>query len=61
MKESARRYLNEHALPYKAEKSVYDDRPLIRRFIDPTITLRGAVEDAAQPYKPDRPTGLRSC
>jgi integrase len=55
MKELARRYLNEHAIPYKSPKSVYDDRLMIRRFIDPTITIRGPVGDAVEAYQPDRP------
>jgi len=55
MKDLARLYLTEHALPYKAPKSVYDDRLMIRRFIDPTITLRGAVVDAPEPYRVDNP------
>jgi len=55
MKDLARLYLIEHALPYKAPKSVYDDRLMIRRFIDPTVTLRGAVTDAAEPYRVDNP------
>jgi integrase len=55
MKDLARVYLVEFAIPYKSEKSVYDDRLMIRRFIDPTMTLRGAVEDAPEPYRVDNP------
>jgi integrase len=55
MKDLARLYLTEYAIPYKAEKSVYDDRLLIRRFIDPTLSLRGAVEDAPEPHHVDNP------
>jgi integrase len=55
MKDLARLYLSEYALPYKAPKSVYDDRLMIRRFIDPTITLHGAVADAPEPYRVDNP------
>ena len=55
MKDLARIYLREFAVPYKSEKSVYDDRLMIRRFIDPTIRLRGAVEDSSEPYSVDNP------
>lgn len=54
MRNLGRLYLNEYAIPYKAEKSVYDDRLLLRRFVDPLLTLRGAVEDATEPYRVDR-------
>jgi integrase len=55
MKDLARLYLIKHANLYKAAKSVYDDRLLIRRFIDPMLSLRGAVEDALEPYDPGNP------
>jgi integrase len=54
MRDLARLYLSEYAIPYKAEKSVYDDRLLLRRFVDPLLTLRGPVEDAPKPYRVDR-------
>ena len=51
----ARVCLVEFAVPYKSEKSVCDDQLMIRRFIDPTMSLRGAVEDAPEPYRVDNP------
>jgi integrase len=55
VKEFARVYLTEVALPRKSPKSIYEDRLMIRRFIDPMVTIRGPVENAAEPYTdPDR-------